>query len=57
MSLMASYARVSGPHAGPADRLCPILIQPSRDVVTGLRVIPARADGLGGHDSAGLRQA
>jgi len=45
------------PFAGPADRLCPILIEPSRDVVTGLRVIPARAGGLGGHGSAGLRQA
>jgi hypothetical protein len=56
MSLMASYARVSGPFAGPADRLCPILIEPSRDVVTGLRVIPARG-GFGGHGSAGLRQA
>jgi len=56
MSLMASYARVSGPLCQAGGRLCPILIEPSRDVVTGLRVIPARG-GFGGHAGAGLRQA
>jgi len=54
---MASYVRIGGPFAGPAGRLCPILIEPSRDVITGLRVIPARAGGSGGRGRAGRRQA
>jgi hypothetical protein len=57
MSLMASYVRIGEPIAGPAGRLCPILIEPSRDVITGLRVIPARAGGSGGRGRAGRRRA
>lgn len=52
MSLMASYVGIAA-LCRVADGLCLILIEPSRNVVTGPRVIPARGGGFGGHGRTG----
>jgi hypothetical protein len=55
--VMASSARAGGPYCGLAGCLCPILAGPPRDVVTGLRVIPARGGCPAVLAVLGVRQA